>query len=233
MAAKIGSKPLRKVAIPGTHDSCTNLITNSSRIGLDNQDWMKDIDKLPIGRQYIKGVMARWAVAQPLDVTRQLEAGIRYFDLRLQNSDSDTQQDFVHGLVSGPLDKFIDQVRAYMSASGNDKEIIMLDFNHFYGFTDNAHQLVVNKLSIAFGNKLAPTSLGVDITMNELWKSTHRIITFYDNSSVVSRIPFLWPSNRIPSFWPNTAVPAVLFKKLESEIPQLPIKSTFMSFKAY
>ena len=228
MAAKIGPKPLRKVAIPGTHDSCTNLITSSSQLGLDNPGWRETINGLPFVREIQKAIMAEWALAQPLDVTRQLEAGIRYLDLRLQNSDRDREQNFTHGLVSGPLDDLVAQVSGYMTASGNDKEIIVLDFNHFYGFTTKAHQAVIERLLQTFGNRLAPASLGLDVTVDELWASTYRIIVFYDDTFTVSVTPFLWPQNRISSPWPDTADPTTLFNTLGSEVAKLPVSTFFV-----
>ena len=228
MAAKIGPKPLRKVAIPGTHDSCTNLITSSSQLGLDNPKWREIIDGLPLAEAYQKAIMADWSLAQPLDVTRQLEAGIRYLDLRLQNSNEDRDQEFTHGLVSGPLDDLVAQVRRYITASGNDKEIIILDFNHFYGFTTEAHRTVTSMLWLTFGKKLAPASLGLEVTVNELWASTYRIIAFYNDSYTVSITPFLWPMSRISSPWPNTADPTTLFDTLESEVAKLPVSTFFV-----
>ncbi|KAF7264036.1 hypothetical protein GWI33_000737, partial [Rhynchophorus ferrugineus] len=78
----IKSVPINYLAIPGTHDSFTSDITKDSEVSPDGEDILKQLEWLSI----VKVVMANWSKTQAYDVTAQLQAGIRFFDLRVCNN---------------------------------------------------------------------------------------------------------------------------------------------------
>ncbi|KAF7340893.1 Phosphatidylinositol-specific phospholipase C domain-containing protein [Mycena sanguinolenta] len=215
LASTIGPKMLREVKIPGTHDSATYAITPLSSIGKDMPDWLEYIQLLPLPGNTIQTVMSLWSVAQTVDFTGQLKAGIRYFDLRVQGS----SLNFVHGLVSAPVTDLLTQLSAYLSTAGNDKEVVLLDFNHFYDMKPADHANLVSMLQTTFGNKLAPASLGANVTLNQLWSTSYRIIIFYDDAATVGANPFLWSQSTISSPWPNVQDVGALNGALARELP--------------
>ncbi|KAF8315862.1 PLC-like phosphodiesterase [Clavulina sp. PMI_390] len=215
LAHVIGSKKLREVAIPGTHDSGTYAITSGSEVGRDSPDWMRAIDKLGLPGEVLRAVMANWAVSQPVNFVEQLESGIRYLDLRVQSN----PLAFVHGLVSAPVQELVEQLRDYLNTAGNEKEVVLLDFNHFYGMSASDHEELVGMLRSYLGDKLVPASTSWDVTMNELWSTSHRVIVFYDDSHSVNKNDFLWSQGAISSPWPNVQSADDLKARLDRELP--------------
>ncbi len=69
---------LRELFIPGSHDSGTYNINYYSALTLDYENWI-----IPLGS--IVGASQGWAKAQNNSIIDQLNAGIRYFDLRFSN----------------------------------------------------------------------------------------------------------------------------------------------------
>ncbi len=139
----IGDIPLNLLALPGTHDSGTFALSASSDLSPDNPS--------PIlsGLSGLVGI--GWAQSQDLDFLGQLNAGIRYFDLRICYSLSSTyvlwqnQDDQIvaaqppvgyylcHGYYSLLLGELFTAIQNFY-AQGDDytKEIILLDMNHIF-----------------------------------------------------------------------------------------------------
>ncbi|KAJ7847258.1 PLC-like phosphodiesterase [Mycena olivaceomarginata] len=106
-----------------------------------------------------------------------------------------------------------------VSTTGNDKEVILLDFNHFYDMNPADHAKLASMLQTTFGNKLAPASLGADVTLNQLWSTSYRIIIFYDHAATVDSNPFLWSQSTISSPWPNVQDVGALHSALADKLP--------------
>ena len=74
---------------------------------------------------------AHWARAQGQTIAQQLAAGIRYLDLRVEPK-GDTPW-IVHTFWSVPVSDVLTQVNDFITQ--NPKEVVLLDFNHFYDMT--------------------------------------------------------------------------------------------------
>lgn len=216
LAPQIGQKALRLVSIPGSHDSGAYGLDIFSRFGNDDLFFVKFIQGLDIVKGLAKLIISRWSNSQTLDFAGQLDAGIRYFDLRLQK---DRDFEFVHGLVGASANELFDHVNAFLARPGFDKEIILLDFNHIYRLSTAQHEEFVLLLNQKFGDKLVPESYGANVTLNTLWASPHRIIVFYHQTEIQTRFPFLWPPALIPSPWPNKNNILGLLGFLADELP--------------
>lgn len=192
----IGSKMLRQVAMPGTHDSGTYGITMDSETGLDNTGivkWVLD----NVSESITKPVIKDWSVTQGLNFLCQLKSGIRYLDLRLQRTDAGgaAQYNFVHSLVGSGVDELFDQVNDFSNA--NPDEVLILDFQHTFGFNNDAEKTTFMQLvKTKFGNLLIPESVGTDVTLNQIWAGAGRIIVMMDFSNVGTD----------PVFWNRAAI---------------------------
>lgn len=222
LAPQIGPKLLRQVALPGTHDSGAYGFWNESKLGQDTPDWAAYIDSLHLLPAVVKPIIINWSMAQSTDFSHQLALGIRYLDLRVQGAGS---FNFVHGLVASPVTDLFNQINNFLAQPGSDKEVILLDFNHFYGMTPALHAQLAAMILKAFGNKLAPASLGAGVTLNQLWATTYRIIVLYLDQGTVNANPFLWSQSTIASPWPNKQDPKSLHDALAKELPNT--RSTF------
>ena len=221
MASAIGGRKLKEVALPGTHDSGTYAISADSDFSPDNPNDAKDfikkyLESVPYLDIPAKKIFAGWAKSQSKNITEQLEAGIRYLDLRVcRRSGNDMY--IVHGMYAENVNVVIDAVHTFVT--NNDKEIIILDFNHFYEMTTGSHNALVSKLISTFGNVLAPRSFTVDATVNDLWAKKQRVIILYGNGDAVTANAQLWSQSSISSPWPNKTDTASLKNALEGELP--------------
>ncbi|CAN7634706.1 PQQ-binding-like beta-propeller repeat protein [Phenylobacterium sp. LjRoot225] len=217
LASVIGPKMLRQVAMPGTHDSGTYAITPWSSVGIDMPPWLPwvrtaaEVAGVPVG-----AVLAMWSIAQGQTFLQQLEGGIRYLDLRLQNVAG--QMNFVHGLVSAPLSDLVSQLSQFYADPENGQEVIILDFQHTFGMDDASTQALMAQLQ-TLGAQLIPRSVGTNVTLDTLWAGAGRIIVLYDDDATVSQYPDLWSRSSITSNWGDVQTPADLEAFLDGELP--------------
>ena len=84
--------------VAGTHDTGAYSLDVNGPIASDAPGIVRSISWIP----GIKGVLCDWGLTQTLTFKQQLEAGIRYFDLRVALNPQDKKLYLVHTLY-GPL----------------------------------------------------------------------------------------------------------------------------------
>ena len=192
IAASISHRRLRDVVLPGSHDCGTYGITPDSPYTPD-----APLDAGEIG----KGVVISWSVTQQLSIAAQLDAGIRYFDLRV-NYDTDRNDFYTcHALRGVSVDEVLNAVGDFISRSPN--EVVLLDFNHFFTVTADFHQRLSKKIVGRLGKKMLPNSAGFEVTMQEIWNQGKNVIVAYKDDATVSAVPLLWRNDSIDSPWPE------------------------------
>ncbi|WP_019961786.1 outer membrane protein assembly factor BamB family protein [Woodsholea maritima] len=223
-ASILGPRRLRQITMPGTHDSGTYAITPLSAFGIDNVDpaiaTLIDIARVlsPLLGLTATSIIAPWSIAQGQNFKQQLDGGVRYLDLRLQHTSSGFN--FVHGLVGSPLSDLLEQVTAFYAEAGNEKEVIMLDFQHLFGMDDASTKDLINQLHTTFGDKLIPAATGTNVTLDELWQGKGRIIVFYEDTNVANQYPYIWArSGNLHSPWKDKQDAQALHDALNNELP--------------
>ncbi|CAD6939462.1 unnamed protein product [Tilletia controversa] len=223
MAAKIGPKMLHQVALPGTHDSGTYGITLSSSVADDVSSWYKAASVNIWAGLTRNAIMKGWSIAQPLDIQHQLSSGIRYLDLRVQASKNvftgNYSHNIVHSLFSVSIDDVLAQVDTFLSESGKENEVVLLDFNHFFNYDAAAHADLASRIKTQLNNKLAPASLTANVTLDQLWKSSGRVVTFYSDNTSVTQNDFLWSPKIISSPWPDMRTATDVLNFLDASVP--------------
>lgn len=235
MAAEIGGKQLREVVLPGTHDSGTAAITNTATFSPDEPKFVGKIE--PLAKLFgineeLKTVVGHWAMSQSQTITAQLQAGIRYLDLRLWWNEDDQQIWIVHSMTSITMASLIDQVLDF--AKDNPSEIVLLDFNHSYNFdgvsdspSTTAFSNQISRLSAYLINR--STEIGPTATMDQLWSTGKSLIAF--KAQTLPEVPSLgtqlWPDTDTWSHWTNTPnCPCKLHKLLQEDvIEQVSVKA--------
>jgi hypothetical protein len=218
LAEEIGDQALKNVALPGTHNSGTHAISPLSGFSPSTnfEPWMDAIYALGITGISIKTILAGWAKTQDKDIRQQLEAGIRYFDLRVCRR-HDNESYIVHGLYGQHIDSVIDAVHQFLTE--HNKEIVILDFHKLYEMTEASHEALVGKLIKTFGNTLVPRARGNDVTVNELLASNQRVLVFYDDTRIVESHPQLWPKSSLHRKWHQSTDLNDLKSKIEKYLP--------------
>ncbi|CAK1586803.1 unnamed protein product [Parnassius mnemosyne] len=187
--------PLIYLAIPGSHDSMTYGITRSSGIAPDAEPIVKKLYPL------FRGTILRWTITQAVDTPQQLLIGIRYFDLRLATKTGDAKFYFTHGLYADEITEALHQVMNFVDS--HPGEVVILDFQHFYGFTLDDHQRLMRFLLGLFGPRLVPRQIDIQkVTLNSLARLNQQIVVVYRHQSVYATNEF-WQPQMMPSPWPR------------------------------
>ncbi|XP_070708324.1 PI-PLC X domain-containing protein 1-like isoform X2 [Pempheris klunzingeri] len=168
--------PLFNLAIPGSHDSMSyDLDINSSII---EPDRLKPFSNIYCVRKIVR----KWAITQEENVTKQLDAGVRYLDLRIARKPNDTNPTrlyFYHGLYTQTdVETVLKDINEW--AEKHPKEILILALSHFKGFDDaTIHNHLINFIKTLFGAKLVPRK--ATPTLKSCWDQGRNVIVSYDH----------------------------------------------------
>jgi GGDEF domain-containing protein len=112
--------------------------------------------------------------------------GIRYFDLRVcrttdQNSSLKSPFTFTHGLLGHLVRDCLEEINEFLNQ--HSKEIVLLDFNHFYDFNEHCgHDQLIHLIHEVFGKKLCTTVRIIhECTLNYLWNNHQQVILLYEH----------------------------------------------------
>ena len=115
----------------------------------------------------------------------QLNIGIRYFDLRVcPTTDVSLAKrspfSFAHGLLGDLVRHGLEEINEFLNK--HTKEIVLLDFNHFYDFNDQCgHEQLVELIYDVFGKKICTTAQTLnECTLNYLWNNNQQVIILYE-----------------------------------------------------
>jgi hypothetical protein len=183
--AKDRTFPLNYLAIPRTHDSGTYPLDPNSLLSDDFPlaSIQTDPDNYLIGfgptgifegifnsaiSSLLNPIIFNWPVAQDESFTNQLNAGIRYFDIRpcpYPNPGSETDIRICHSLFGTTVSDVLTQVKNFSLA--NPDEIIIVDFNHITShqitgtLSDSLVATIINTLTnVNRGDMLIPLGTG-------------------------------------------------------------------------
>lgn len=90
---------------PGSHDSFSFYIDESSPVGPEQPETVQNF--VSVFGTVAKKLMRKWLATQTMNFNSQLEAGIRFFDLRISTKprDPDNELFFAHGLFSATVSR--------------------------------------------------------------------------------------------------------------------------------
>ncbi|XP_042782542.1 PI-PLC X domain-containing protein 1 [Panthera leo] len=202
--------PLHHLSIPGSHDTMTYCLDKKSPIAQSQSRLLQLLGKvLPcITRPFV----LKWSTTQVLGVTEQLDAGVRYLDLRVAHLPEGSEKNlhFVHMVYTTALvEDTLTEISEWLES--HPQEVVILACRDFDGLTDNLHEYLVACINNIFGDMLCPR--GEVPTLNQLWTRGQQVILSYEEASVVSRHRELWPG--IPYWWGDQVKPQELIHYLE------------------
>ena len=120
-----------------------------------------------------KEILCRWSMTQSLDISAQLKAGIRYLDLRVASMTGVTTLYLCHALYTGSVKQVIQDVAAFLAQ--HPKEVVLLDFNHFYAMDDSQHLGLLDMMQEIFADKLCPIQEYECPTLQQLWENKRQV----------------------------------------------------------
>ena len=87
-------------------------------------------------------ILYRWSITQDQGLRQQLQAGLRYFDIRLVAVKGTFR--VIHCLMGDLISSVLDTLSSWLESHRG--EIVILDFQHFYQFSPADHQALVRLL---------------------------------------------------------------------------------------
>lgn len=181
------------ISFPGTHDSGSYNINGSTYIDMPG----KYSDLINIGNllhipvdKLIKG----WAQTQHINITKQLEEGSRYLDLRIgyKNNMWFIHHDYILGY---PLNDMLVQIRNFIIK--NQGEVLIIELSHIINLTDENIVLLNNTINNILGEFMYKGRVFKNETIGKLVGSGQRILIMTDT------ILYL-PSSMIYNSWANS-----------------------------
>uniref|UniRef100_A0A3B4AVH6 Phosphatidylinositol-specific phospholipase C X domain-containing protein n=2 Tax=Periophthalmus magnuspinnatus TaxID=409849 RepID=A0A3B4AVH6_9GOBI len=224
LPSKLSAMPLKHLAVPGSHDSFTYWVDVSAPVGPDQKVYVKYLATM--FSVVAKKVMVKWSMTQNLTFREQLDAGIRYFDLRVSAKPGEPENEiyFIHGLFGHKVRDGLLEINSFLSK--HKKEVVFLDFNHYYAMNADHHVYLINMLQQVFGSRLCLDCTVEGVTLDYLWDKRYQVIVFYHHASGQS-VPVLWPGNKIPAPWANTTEPGKLLQFLDTTLKERKTQGSF------
>ncbi|XP_028656882.2 PI-PLC X domain-containing protein 2 [Erpetoichthys calabaricus] len=224
LPSSLTSLLLKHLAVPGSHDSFSYWVDEKAPVGPDQAPAVKRLTG--VFRSLGKKVMKKWSMTQNLTFHEQLEAGIRYFDLRVSSKPGEPGHEiyFIHGLFGIKVHEGLVEINNFLSA--HPKEVVFLDFNHHYAMNERHHKYLITMLQEVFGQKLCKTECVEEITLEYLWEKKYQVLVFYHHPAA-EECPYMWPGNRIPAPWANTTDAYKLIQFLETTLGERAKYGTF------
>ncbi|XP_038591929.1 PI-PLC X domain-containing protein 1-like isoform X2 [Micropterus salmoides] len=184
-----------------------DLDINSSIIEPDS---LKRFSKIYCARKIVR----KWAITQEETITKQLDVGVRYFDLRIARKANDTDPTrffFYHGLYTQTdVETILKVINDW--AEKHPKEVLILALSNFKGFTEEAlHIHLINFIKTLFGAKLV--SKQANPTLRKCWDQGTNVIVSYDYPAILQ--PEIW--SKITYYYGNS----MDHKEVESELRQV------------
>ncbi|XP_066522459.1 PI-PLC X domain-containing protein 1 [Hoplias malabaricus] len=202
--------PLTHLAIPGSHDAMSYCLDITSPLVQSESDTFRLLDG--IFYCFTRPVIYRWTTTQVKGIMEQLQAGIRYFDLRIAKRPNDTSNDLYFSHIIYTQLRVVETLRTMATwLSAHPKEIVILACRQFEGLHEKHHEELIYFIKNIFGAKLCPHN-AADISLRGLWSSAHQVLLSYDNQAA-TRHKVLWPG--IPYWWANKANAEELLQYLE------------------
>ncbi|KAK7495212.1 hypothetical protein BaRGS_00013622 [Batillaria attramentaria] len=193
--------PLCRLAIPGSHDSGSFELRTDWEVGPDANAELKSLSSIPIIGAMAKDIIKKWSQCQSHNFTQQLNRGVRYFDLRVSHRSEDEDFYLVHHLYGPKLISCLEEVVTFLAE--HPKEVVLLDFNHFYSMELEQHIQLITLLLSMFEGRLCPFSATDKPSLASLWQNRIQVIIFYQQE-IVAEFQDLWPAASIASPWANT-----------------------------
>lgn len=213
------------LAIPGSHDTMTYTIQRHNDVGPDEPAFIKNLGRYC---SFVsKPIIFNWSITQYENVKEQLNGGIRYLDLRVATNPRDQDIYFLHGLYGSKIYPPLKSIADWLAEHAN--EVVILDFQHFYLFSEADHRRLTETIIQIFRGKLCPVFAKFDhITLNWLGIERYQVFVIYRNAYAQNHST-LWPSGLWCTLWPNTIHIDKLIEFLNAELHARSLDIAFVS----
>ncbi|XP_027280548.1 PI-PLC X domain-containing protein 1 isoform X3 [Cricetulus griseus] len=211
LCPRLWDVPLHHLSIPGSHDTMTYCLSRKSPISQAQSRLLHLLGR--VAPCITRPMVLKWSVTQALDITQQLDEGVRYLDLRIAHMTGGSERNlhFVHMIYTTALvEDTLTEISEWLES--HPREVVILACRNFEGMTDELHEYLVGCIKNIFGDMLCPRG---DIpTLRQLWARGQQVIVSYEDEASVGRHVELWPG--ISYWWGDKVKSQALLHYLET-----------------
>lgn len=210
MRQTLNHRKLNEIVFPGTHDSGTVGIYEDSEFSCD-QAWVQDYaSKMGyLGKSYVYP----WAKTQEYSILQQLKDGIRYFDFKVANGyDKEERKELylVHFMNGQKVSEALLEISKFLEQKKNE-EVIIVDFNAFFGLTQSDHQDLANNIVTMLEEFLVPREAKATATYHSVIHVLKKqLIVIYHDDFICKHYTNFWTRFSISSPPTETIIDAEL-----------------------
>ena len=195
---------LSDVTLPGTHHSAAyDLSTTFNSNDLEYQKIQDASFGVDLPDKLIAPWVCRFALTQSLSIAEQLQAGVRYFDLRV-DYDPDTSAFRVFHLLFGlQIEEILSQMKDFIR--DHPTEIIVVEMTELLSTSatsDKKRQLAQIILD-TFGSLLVPAADSLP-TIGDMQSAGTTVIVSVLDSEINSSSDLIWSNNGIRNTFANS-----------------------------
>ena len=162
----------------GSHNSCSSTLDLTSGIGSDADAAVRTFGFI------FRDVVHKYAQCQTYSIIEQLNHGIRFFDFRVSTKPNTNSIHFLHAFYGPTVESGLKEINSFLSS--HSKEIVFLDFNHFYEMSDDHHKHLLELVQNAFQDKLCMFVGSENASLKMMWENNLQVIVFYQNKVSIS-----------------------------------------------
>ena len=142
-------------SVSGSHDSFAYWFDTDGPLAPDSSNVITDLEKVFGSSNLERNYINSWALTQTYDIPQQLALGIRYFDLRIATKPNSEDLYVAHTLYGIKLETLLENIKTFLDA--HPKEVVLLDFNHFYRISSEKHKQCLSMILRILGLKNVQT----------------------------------------------------------------------------
>lgn len=212
--------PIKKLALPGTHDSGTYELYT---------DEIYDVNDFTGIAPTIAGPIIRaMAVTQDADIYTQLMEGNRYIDLRFAK-DQQGRIRIVHTVFGNSAENIFEQIRRFLST--HPTEVVIIDIQNINNLDRNDQNRLAAIVTDSIGQYLAPRdNFNTGSTLQQFYDANKNAVLYYVDSEVVNSQPLFWYRNdqTLMNPWYNTNDFNYLMSMIDQGLTNLPDERSYM-----
>ena len=154
-----------------------------SKCNYEMAEFLRKLPNLAIFNNFrtlMKKIWRAWMPKQMLGIYPQLEAGSRYFDIRITKYRSAFYGE--HGLYTRQFKKYLKDMKAYMDE--HPTEVIILHFHQLDQLERGDKRRLVTVLFQVFGAKMSRATDLQNVTLKSLWDAKKQVMVFFPSADM-------------------------------------------------
>ena len=180
---------------------------------LDQNDFMKNVVACCC---CVRELYKNWNETQNLDITQQLQHGIRYFDIRptYYNLEDDF---FTRNRLFGPrVSTILNDIKVFLD--NHPKEVVITHFHEFCEFTNSLHTRFADMITSIFEGMLYFPKYRMISSLAAIWDAGKQVIVLYSNKKVTQKHKDFWSHDYINGPLRDDVTKEELFASLDHRL---------------